>query len=113
MKELKSLKDSTFSKKHLEAFKAFYPSYDIFQPNIDISIVEIDPENKKAIYRFKNSIFLEDSENFVYHIHLICGITEGILNKAYNVPIECKIENINPSKKKDESYFDLSIQLKG
>ena len=62
-KQLKALKGNPISKIHLEAFKNYYSSYDIFQPNIEISVIDIDPEGKIAIFRFKYSIFLEDSDN--------------------------------------------------
>ena len=112
-KKLKSLTEKPFSKQHLEALRDFYPSYDIFQPNVDISIVNIDPKDKKAIYRFKNSLFLDDMENHIYHIYLIAGITQGIFTNAYGIPIECKIEKINITNKLENSYFDLSLQIKG
>jgi len=109
--ELKKLKDKEFSKEHLDAFKNFFPSYDIFQPNIEISTLELDPKNMKAIFRFKNSAFLEDTDDYIYHIYLTCGITEGILKNTYNSHIVCDIENIHVSKNKEDAYFDLSIRL--
>jgi len=109
--ELKKLKGKEFSKEHLDAFMNFYPSYDIFQPDIEISMHELDPKSMKAIFRLRNSAFVEDSDDYVYHIYLICGITEGILKKTYNLPIECNIENVHVGKNKEDSYFDLSIRL--
>jgi Mn-dependent DtxR family transcriptional regulator len=109
--ELKKLKDIPFSKDHLDAFKNFFPSYDIFQPDIEISTLSLDPKEMKAIFRFKNSAFVETNDNFVYHIYLICGITEGILKKTYNIPIECEVENGHVGTNKEDSYFDLSIRL--
>ena len=82
--ELQKLKGKPFSKEHLDAFMNFYPSYDIFQPNIEISMQELDSKNMKAIFRFNNSSFLEDNDDYVYHLYLICGITEGILKNTYN-----------------------------
>ena len=71
----------------------------------------LDPKNMKAIFRFKNSAFLEDSDDYIYHIYLSCGITEGILKNAYSSNIVCEIENIHVSKNKEDAYFDLSIRL--
>ncbi|MFX0188537.1 MAG: helix-turn-helix domain-containing protein [Candidatus Hodarchaeota archaeon] len=111
-KQLKSFKDHAITTIHLEVFKDFYPTYDIFQPDIEISILKADPERKKAIYRFKNSVFLEDSDDFIYHIYIACGITEGVLEKELKTMVECNVEEIHVAKNKEESYFDLSIQIK-
>ncbi len=109
---MRSLKSHPISRIFLESFKFFYSSYDIFQPNIDITILKIDQEGKNATYRFKNSIFLEDTDNFVYHVYIICGISEGILNKAINRDVLCKVDQIYVSNKKEESFFDLTITIK-
>jgi len=109
--DLKKLKDKEFSNEHLDAFINFFPSYDIFQPDIEISMLELDTKNMRAIFRFKNSAFLEDSDDYIYHLYLTCGITEGILKNTYDPQIECEIEQIHVGKNKEDSYFDLSIKL--
>ena len=111
-RQLKSFKGHPISTIHLEVFKDFYPTYDIFQPNIEISVLSSNVEEKKATYRFKNSIFLENSEDFIYHIYIACGITEGVLERELKRPVECNVEEIYVSKDKEESYFDLSIKIK-
>jgi len=111
-KQLKSIKDHPISRIHLESFKSFYSAYDIFQPNIDISILKIDPEGKIATYRFKNSVFLENSDDFIYHIYIMCGITEGILNRDLKTEVTCDIEQVYISDNKEESFFDVTIKIK-
>jgi hypothetical protein len=112
IKQLKGLKGHPISRMYLESFKNFYSAYDIFQPSIDISILNIDPEGKTATYRFMNSVFLENSDDYVYHIHIMCGITEGILNKALKKEVTCDIEQIYISDDKAESFFDITIKIK-
>ncbi len=111
-KQLKSIKDHPISRIHLESFKSYYSAYDIFQPNIDISILKIDAEGKSATYRFKNSIFLESSDDFIYHLYIMCGISEGILNRVLKTEVSCEIEQISISDNKEESFFDISIKIK-
>jgi len=110
-KQLKTLKDHPISRIHLESFKNFYPVYDIFQPNIEISILKIDQEEKSATYRFKNSLFLENSDDFIYHIYIMCGITEGILNMVLKTEVICNIEQVYISNEKENSFFDISIKM--
>ena len=110
-KQLKDLKDHPISRIHLESFKNFYPVYDIFQPNIEISILKIDQEEKSATYRFKNSLFLENSDDFIYHIYIMCGITEGILNMVLKTEVICNIEQVYISNEKENSFFDISIKI--
>ncbi|MFX1408259.1 MAG: hypothetical protein ACFFBW_15015 [Promethearchaeota archaeon] len=111
-KQLKSFKGHPISTIHLQVFKDFYPTYDIFQPNIEISVLNSNIKEKKATYRFKNSLFLENSEDYIYHIYIACGITEGVLERELKTPVECNVEKIYVSKKKEDSYFDLSIKIK-
>lgn len=111
-KQLRTLKSHPLSRIILDSFKNLYSSYDIFQPNINITILNIDHEGQNATYRFKNSVFLENSHDFVYHLHIMCGISEGILEKALNREVLCKIDQIYISDNKGESFFDLSIKIK-
>jgi len=110
-KQLKSLKDVPISRIHLESFKSFYPVYDIFQPNIEISIIDSDLKGKSATFRFNNSSFLEDSEDYTYHIYIICGITEGILSRALKSEVSCNIKEIYVAEDKKDSYFDINIKF--
>ena len=111
-KRMKELKDTPLSRVHLESFKTYYPVYDIFQPEIEISIVHIDPKEKQATFRFSNSKFLEDSEDYSYHIHIMSGITEEILSTGLRTDVSCNVKELHVSDKKGESYFDVVIQLK-
>ncbi|MFX1497233.1 MAG: hypothetical protein ACFFBH_06885 [Promethearchaeota archaeon] len=110
-KQMKALKDNPISRVHLESFKNFYPVYDPFSPEIEISIINFDPEGKSATFRFKNSPFLSDTSEFDYHIYIICGITEGILERELKAKVVCKIKEIHPSINKEEAYFDIMINL--
>ncbi|MFW9936065.1 MAG: winged helix-turn-helix transcriptional regulator [Candidatus Thorarchaeota archaeon] len=110
-KQMKALKDHPISRIHIESFKSFYPAYDIFQPNIEISIINIDPKGKNATFRFQNSVFLEDSEDHIYHIYIMCGITEGILSRELKTDVLCTVKEIYVAEDKKDSYFDILIQI--
>ncbi|MHA1196214.1 MAG: HTH domain-containing protein [Promethearchaeota archaeon] len=110
-KEMKRLKENPISRVHLESFKNFYRVYDPFSPDIEISVINIDPEGKSALFRFKNSPFLSDTEDHNYHIYIACGITEGILEKVLKTKVSCDIIEIHPSKNKEDAYFDIFIKL--
>jgi hypothetical protein len=111
LKQLKGLKDYAISRIILESFKNFYSAYDIFQPEIEITILKIDQEGRSATYRFKNSIFLEDSDDFIYHIYIMSGISEAILERVLNKEVSCELDQIYISDNKDKSFFDLSILI--
>lgn len=110
-KQMKSLKENPISRVHLESFKSFYPVYDPFSPEIDISIINFDPEERSATFRFKNSPFLSDTTEFDYHIYIICGITEGILERELKTKVVCEIKEIHPSINKKDAYFDIIVKL--
>ena len=109
--QLRELKNIKLNRLHLEAFQQFYQAYDIFQPDIVITIEELDEKDQYAVYRFHNSIFLEDSEEYVYHIYLMSGITEGILEDALERKADVQIKKIHVGKTKEESYFDIEIRI--
>ncbi|MHA1670098.1 MAG: hypothetical protein ACTSV5_05905 [Promethearchaeota archaeon] len=110
-KQLKSVKDVPISRIHLESFKNFYPVYDIFQPNIEISIINTDIKGKNATFRFKNSSFLSDSEDYSFHIYIMCGITEGILSNELKSEVSCNVKKIYVAEDKKNSYFDIIVQI--
>jgi hypothetical protein len=111
LKQMKSLKDNPISRVHLEGFKNFYPVYDPFSPDIEISIINVDPKEKGATFRFKNSPFLLDTKDFDYHIFIIAGITEGILERELKADVSCKVKEIHPSETKEDAYFDIIIKI--
>lgn len=96
---------------NLNLFKELYLMYDLFQPDVDISLLEIDADQNKVIYRFKNSRFFEDNEDYIYHLYFMCGVSEGILERALKRKITCRLENNHIAGEKEDSYFDLSIEI--
>ncbi|MBD3197428.1 MAG: winged helix-turn-helix transcriptional regulator [Candidatus Lokiarchaeota archaeon] len=107
-KQLKGIRGSPILKLFFEVLPSFYPSFDLLQPNIKISEPEIQNSGKKAIYRFTNSEFINDTEDFVYHFYLITGIIETQFSEIFNRKIKCNIEKVKISKD-NESYVDISI----
>jgi hypothetical protein len=111
-KGLKSLRNVPITRIYFEAFSKFYPSYDILQPSIEIYEPIMDESNNRAIYRFKNSEFLEDSDEFIYHFYIVCGIIEALWEREVGRPIECNVEKVNIGNSKDDSFYEISIEIK-
>jgi len=95
-------------KAQLELFQEFYNYFDFFQDEIDISIVEL--QEKRMVYRLSNSEFLTDK--FLYFFYVACGITEGIYRLIVSIKVECNVENISISNNIEESYIDISLEIK-
>jgi len=110
LKQLKKLGPQPLSPTHIDLFKNIYTSYHILQPDIKILIVEEDYENQKIILRFANSIFLDGSDDLIYHFYITCGIMESVLNLLLKKNIEINIEKINIDGKKEFCYFDIIIR---
>jgi hypothetical protein len=111
-KGLKNLRNIPIPKLYFEVFGKFYPSYDILQPSIEISEPIIDESGNKAVYRFKNSEFLDKTKDFIYHFYIVAGIIEALWEREVGSPVECNVENINVGNKKDDAFFELSIKIK-
>lgn len=110
-KQLEGIRGNPIIKLYFEAFRKFYPSFDLMQPNIKISEPIIQNSGKKAVYRFTNSEFIRDSEDFIYHFYIIAGIIEQQFSCLFNRNINCNVEKINISHEKEESYVDISITV--
>jgi DNA-binding transcriptional ArsR family regulator len=93
----------------LKLFEKFYNSYDFFQDDIGISIQELSQNS--ALFRLSNSEFLKDTEEFIYFFYIACGITEEIYLQNLNLTVKCDVEKINISKKKGESFLDISLKI--
>ncbi len=111
-KELKGFKVNRLIKIYYEVFGRFYPTYDILQPSIEISEQMMDESGKRAVYRFKNSEFLEGTEDFTYHFYIVSGIIEALWEREVERPVECKVKKIHAGSKKDNAFYELSIEIK-
>ncbi len=93
----------------LKIFKDFYNSFDFFQDDLDILIIEL--HRNKIIYRIRNSEFLGTSDYFIYFYYIACGITEEIYLRNMNLKILCNVENIHISNDEEESSIDISLEI--
>ncbi len=109
LKEFEKLRGISDPQIQLKLFKEFYNSFDFFQDDLDISIVELN--KKKVIYRIKDSEFIGTSEDFIYFYYIVCGITEEIYLRNMNLKILCNVENIHISNDKEESSIDISLEI--
>jgi len=109
IEEFKRAKKSSELIPKLKLFQHFYNSFDFFQDDLDIEIVEL--KNNKITFRLKNSEFLEPSGKFLYFFYIACGITEGIYLQNLNMEINCDVEDIVISTDQKERYIDISIQI--
>jgi len=110
IKEIEQFKAESDPKMLLKIFQEFYNPFDFIQEGVDISIIQLN--DKLAIYRFKNSEFLETTDKSIYYFYLMCGIAEGLYLDYFNKVVECDVVNFNISNKKEESFVDISITIK-
>ena len=108
--KLSKLKGNPIRKLQFEAFKDLYSTYDLFQPSVNIIILKI--EKSKAFYRLEQSELLETSEDFIYHFYIMCGIAEYLISRESGFKVISRVENIYLSENKQESFVDISIEIK-
>jgi len=107
IEEFKRAKKSSDVIPKLKLFQHFYNSFDFFQDDLDIEIVEF--KNNKITFRIKNSEFLEPSGKLLYFFYIACGITEGIYLQNLSMKVNCEVEEISISDEAEEKYIDISI----
>ena len=110
MDKVNSIEADIISKAYMELFKNLYSSFDVLQPDVKISIIEFDAKKGIAVFRFTNSIFMDGTEDFIYHLYFVCGIAEERIATALDLPVSVNIDKIHVDKKKEFSYYDLSIK---
>ncbi|TFG19840.1 MAG: hypothetical protein EU529_15815 [Promethearchaeota archaeon] len=108
-KVIEKLRKISDPQAYLKLFKEFYNSFDFFQDDIDISILEL--HKNKVLYRIKNSEYLDHSKDFIYFFYVMCGMTEGIYLRNLDMKVICSVEDIHISRNKKESFIDLSLEI--
>ena len=111
LKEFAALKKVKTTKPHLEFFKKLYPSFNFLQDTMEITDMKFENKNKKAIYRFKNSEFLETRDDYNFYFYIVAGIAEAYLSEELSRNVNCEIIEIHVSDKKEESYVEMSIEI--
>lgn len=107
IEEFKRAKNSQDVVPKLKLFQHFYNSFDFFQDDLEIKIVDLN--EKKTIFRLENSEFLDPSGKYLYFFFIACGITEGIYLQNLNMEVNCSIENFSISGDKSR-YIDISLK---
>ena len=111
-KSLRGLRGNPILKLYFKVFSEFYRTYDILQPSVEISEPRFDKTGTKAYYRFTNSEFVKNSDDFIYHFYIVTGIIEALWERELEKPITCKVENVHVSEKVGDSFVELSIEVK-
>lgn len=108
-KELEKVRGSPDIEMHLRRFKKLYITFDFLQEDLEIEILKLD--GNRAVYRFRNSEFLSNSEEYLYYFHMICGIIERYLSNEVPGQVNSNVEAVHIDKLKENSYIDISIEI--
>jgi len=108
--EFKKVRSGSDPIEKLKLFELFYNSFDFFQDDLEIEIIELN--SHKVIYRLKNSDFLQQNGAFNYFFYIMCGITEGIYLQNLNLQVICNVVQIKLSDSEAEAFIDISLEIK-
>ena len=109
--KLKSVRYNRILKLYYDVFGKFFPSLNIINPIIELSVKKKRGKKDKLLLKFTDSEFLEDSNDFIYHFYISAGIIEAIWKREVNKNVKCNIEKIFISEKRENSFIELSIEI--
>ena len=112
LEELGAIKKTQDPNLILKSFEDYYLNFDFFQNSIDLNLIKLDNIKKRAVYRFSNSEFIGATDDYIYYFYAMCGVIEGFAKEYFNSEVICEVEEVNISPNEEDSYLDISIQLK-
>lgn len=94
-------------RKHISNFRDFLKFFGEVYPHLDfiyastLTIQEdIDTENEKGIYKFKNPSVLDFTEDLEYRFYVLSGMIERSLSKTFTrKPVHCNVKSIDREEK--------------
>jgi DNA-binding Lrp family transcriptional regulator len=95
----------------LEIFGKMWPYFDPIPNHLDVLDTKIDIEENKAIYHFGNSELLEFDPDYIIHFYIVSGYIEYRLKAEFNKEVKCEILEYNASKKREECYVKVSLEV--
>ena len=91
----------------LTYFGVLYHYVDFLHEKTNFPEVRIIDESKKAILQFKNLQTFEKSDLFSVHYYIMSGLVEVVISKILKTKTICKVESIDPEKRK----LEISIEV--
>lgn len=105
------VRDSKSLKNAIEIFENVLPYTEIFSDPIKLVGINRDADGKTYKLIYANSVFFEESDDFIYHIYILCGYIEGLYEKlGFNY--KCNVEKVEISKNKAESAIHIAFKVK-
>jgi len=84
----------------LKYFGEVYPHLDFIFANTSTIQEDIDAENEKGIYKFKNTSVLDFTEDLEYRFYVLSGMIERTLSKTFTrKPVTCNVKSIDKEEK--------------
>ena len=99
------------NKKLFSLIETLLPLINVLDNKINISIIDLNKENTRAVYQITNSVMLEEGEFYLYHFHILTGYIEETLTKLLERPIKSEIIGFEIFEKKEDSYINVSVIL--
>lgn len=107
----KAVKNIIDFKPHFDYFIEVFNAQNTLQDTVQVNLIRYENNNKRGFFRFRNSDFLESTDEHLFYFYMIAGIIENYLGSELNREIRCKILDVNISKQKEECYVDMSIDI--
>ena len=95
-----------------DTFENIVPYKEIFQDPIELIGINVDKENSEINLEYTNSSFLEDTDDFIYHIYINFGYLQALYEKLLKKSLNFTVEDISIANDKESSLIKISISEK-
>ncbi|MFX0139440.1 MAG: hypothetical protein ACFFDN_37715 [Candidatus Hodarchaeota archaeon] len=110
-KNLTGVEGNYIIKLFQEKFGKLIRSFDGAEPSIGISFIKKGENRNLLVIQFKDSEYIQNSKDFIYHFYILAGFIEAFCKNLTNNDVICNIESINLSDEKEHSIVELLVEL--
>jgi len=110
IERIKSI-ERPLKKGFIEVLAEIRPYISLLHDKIALKDIIVNEEERKLIIHFINSDILEEYEAGINHFYILTGFVEAKIKSRFNLNVHCEVLDYKISKKNEENYVRISLEL--